>query len=130
MADHQNILAIVIFANTREDIEKLVSALGDIAEIHSGGRPLPETAGPPAPAENAVSPRTAFFAEKTTIPWEDAEGCVSAEMIAPYPSGIPVIRPGEVFSSEILDDLKQIKRAGGRIHGLSDETMKTVTVIM
>ena len=76
-----------------------------------------------------MSPRDAFFAKKKVIPWEEAEGCISAEMIAPYPPGIPVIRPGEIFTHEILHYLKQIRSSGGYIHGLSDETMETITVI-
>ncbi len=129
MADFRNILAIVTYANTKGDIERLVSSLADIAEKHAGGSPLPETPELPAPAGYALSPRTAFFAKKKTIPWEEAAGCVSAESIATYPPGIPLIRPGEIFSAEILDYLKQVRRAGGQIHGLSDETMRTITVI-
>lgn len=129
MADSRNIIAIVTYANTQEDIEKLVSALRDIAQQHPHGDPLPIQTVLPKPAVSAMSPRDAFFAKKKVIPWNDAAGHISAEMIALYPPGIPVIRPGEIFTDEILDLLKQIRSSGGYIHGLSDETMETVTVI-
>ena len=129
MADRQNIVAVVTFANTEEEIERLVFALNDIAEKHSDGKPLPETGKPPGQAVYAMSPRDAFFAEKKRVPWKEAEGQISAEMIAPYPPGIPLIRPGELLTAEILDYLEQVKRSGGSVHGLSDETMETVMVI-
>ncbi len=129
MADSRNIIAIVSYANTQEDIETLVSALSDIAAQHSDGIPLSGTCKVPHQAECVMTPREAFFAKKKVIPWEEAQGCVSAEMIAPYPPGIPVIRPGEIFTAEILDYLKQIRSSGGYIHGLSDETMETLTVV-
>ncbi|MBQ1532800.1 MAG: aminotransferase class I/II-fold pyridoxal phosphate-dependent enzyme [Solobacterium sp.] len=129
MADSRNVIAIVSYANTPEDIEALISALRDIAEEYSDGRPLAESTVLPGQAVCAMSPREAFFAKKKIIPWSEAKGCVSAEMIAPYPPGIPVIRPGEIFTDEILDHLKHVRASGGYIHGLSDETMETVTVI-
>lgn len=129
MADSRNILAIISYANTQEDIEMFVSALSDISAHHSSGIPLCETTKMPQQACCAMSPREAFFAKKKVIPWNEAQGCISAEMIAPYPPGIPVIRPGEIFTSEILDHLKQIRSSGGYIHGLSDETMETLTVV-
>ncbi len=129
MADSRNIIAIVSYANTREDMETLMSALNDISIQHSDGKPLSGTIQLPHQAECALLPREAFFAKKMVIPWEEAQGCVSAEMIAPYPPGIPVIRPGEIFTAEILDHLKQIRTSGGYIHGLSDETMETVTIV-
>ncbi|MCR5450320.1 MAG: hypothetical protein K6F23_13105 [Solobacterium sp.] len=129
MADSRSIVAIVTYANTRDDIEKLVSALRNIAEEYSDGRPLAESTVLPGQAVCAMTPREAFFAKKKIILWSEAKGCVSAEMIAPYPPGIPVIRPGEIFTDEILDHLKHVRASGGYIHGLSDDTMETVTVI-
>ena len=129
MADSRNIVAIVTYANTRKDIDELTAALNDISQQYCGGKPLAENTVLPAQAVRAMSPRDAFFAKKKVIPWEEAEGCISAEMIAPYPPGIPVIRPGEIFTHEILHYLKQIRSSGGYIHGLSDETMETITVI-
>lgn len=125
MADRNNIIAIVTYANTEEDIAILVSALNDIAEKHAYGTPLFEIIKPPVQAQYAISPRDAYFAKKKCIPWEEAEGCISAELIDISPPGIALIRPGEIFTGEILDYLKQTVY----IHGLSDETMKTLLVV-
>ncbi|MCR5794904.1 MAG: aminotransferase class I/II-fold pyridoxal phosphate-dependent enzyme [Solobacterium sp.] len=129
MADRRNFLAIVSYANSREDIDRLVSALERIAKDHPQERPLKELTDPPKQTFCAITPREAFFAGKKTVSWEEAEGCISAEMIDLSPPGIPLIRPGEIFSREILDYLKQIRLAGGLIQGLPDDTMEKVTVI-
>ncbi len=129
MADRNNILAIVSYANSPEDIDMLVSSLNSIAENHSSGSPLPKMAEPPGKARSAISPRDAFFAKKKSVPWKEAEGCVCARMIDISPPGIPLIRPGEIFSADILNYLKQIRLSGAFIQGLADETMETVMII-
>ena len=129
MADRNNILAIVSYANSTEDIKMLVSALNSIAEKHIDGIPLPGMTKPPDQARFAISPRDAYFAKKKAVSWEEAEGRVCAEMIDISPPGIPLIRPGEIFSADILNYLKQIRLSGAYIQGLPDETMETVMVI-
>ena len=43
--------------------------------------------------ETAMTPREAFFAPRETVAAESAGGRVAAEMVAPYPPGIPAIAP-------------------------------------
>ena len=39
------------------------------------------------------------------VPAADAPGRVSAETICPYPPGVPVLAPGEVVTSQLVDGL-------------------------
>ena len=65
-------------------------------------------------ADCRVSPRTAVFS-----PWEHTDiynslGKISADFICAYPPGIPVLAPGELISSEVIENLvhmniKQVK---------------------
>jgi lysine decarboxylase len=41
-------------------------------------------------------PRDAFFAPAETVPFKEAMGRISAELVTPYPPGIPAVAPGEV----------------------------------
>ena len=41
----------------------------------------------------------------------------SAEMIVPYPPGIPIIYEGEIISSEIVKQIKRLQQAGARFQG-------------
>jgi arginine/lysine/ornithine decarboxylase len=137
MADDLNILAIVTFANTIEDMQRLVEALKEIAEKYAGAEPLPAAGKtvplphaekmPPLP-EYVISPREAYFAEKKRIPWKDALGKVSAEMIAPYPPGIPVICPGERISEEAWSYIENVRSRKGHMHGPSDPYLDSLLI--
>ena len=128
MADRNNIVAIITYANSPEDIELLASALRKIAE-QADGKPLPRITDLPRQASCAVAPRDAYFAKKKTVPFAQAQGRISGEMIYIYPPGIPLIRPGETISTDILAYLKQAGQSGAQIQGMTDETLETLTVI-
>ena len=44
--------------------------------------------------ETAVTPRDAFFAPAERVRAEQAAGRVAAEMLSPYPPGVPADRTG------------------------------------
>ena len=58
-----------------------------------------------------------------------AGGRVSAELIAPYPPGIPVLAPGERIKPETVETLQAMHRAGGRIAYAADPTLETFQVL-
>jgi len=58
-----------------------------------------------------------------------AMGRVSAELIAPYPPGVPVLAPGEVISAAALSALQATLADGGRIAYAADPTLTTIQVI-
>ena len=76
-----------------------------------------------------VIPREAFFARRETLAMRDALGRVSAELIAPYPPGIPVVAPGEVVTQDVLDALDQAHESGARIAYAVDPTGATIEVV-
>ena len=59
-----------------------------------------------------MTPREAFFAARETVAAEAAGGRVAAEMVVPYPPGIPAIAPGEVVSQELVDALREAAAGG------------------
>ena len=77
----------------------------------------------------ARSTREAYFAESQMIGAEDSLGRISADLIAPYPPGIPVLAPGEVITQEILHGLITAKHEGIRIAYASDPTLATFRVL-
>ena len=129
LADYRNVLAIVTFANTKEDLDRLVAALKDIAEKNRDGKPLPKARQLPPQPEYVISPREAYFAKKKRIPWAEAVGKISAEMIAPYPPGIPLIYQGERMSQEVWDYLEDVRLRKGHMHGPSDVELNTLQII-
>ena len=59
--------------------------------------PLPAFEAPPLPlvTSPAQSPTQAWTAEHQQVALKDAEGCIAAELLCPYPPGIPLLIPGE-----------------------------------
>jgi arginine decarboxylase len=58
----------------------------------------------------AMTPSDAFahIARRTTerVPIDDLEGRITVGLVTPYPPGIPLLIPGEVFNKKIVDYLK------------------------
>ncbi|MER6563767.1 ornithine decarboxylase [Streptomyces sp. NPDC001027] len=78
--------------------------------------------------EQAVLPRTAFFAEAEHVPAERAVGRVSAETLSPYPPGVPVLAPGEVITREVVDYLRTGVAAGMLVPDAADPSLDTLRV--
>ncbi|WP_244199584.1 hypothetical protein [Amycolatopsis thailandensis] len=74
-------------------------------------------------------PRDAFFADTEHVPLAKATGRVSAEMISPYPPGVPAIAPGEVFTDAVVDYLGSGVRTGMFIYDAADPDLDTVRVV-
>ncbi|MCH5300810.1 MAG: aminotransferase class I/II-fold pyridoxal phosphate-dependent enzyme [Ruminococcus sp.] len=47
-----------------------------------------------------------------TIPLDNSNGRVSLEYIFAYPPGIPLIVPGEIISDEVINEIKNLQKAG------------------
>ncbi|HBE16554.1 MAG TPA: arginine decarboxylase, partial [Cyanobacteria bacterium UBA11367] len=54
------------------------------------------------------SPRQAFFAPTETLAIEKTPGKISAETVAPYPPGIPIIIPGERIEQGTIEYLQKV----------------------
>jgi arginine decarboxylase len=76
-----------------------------------------------------LSPRDAFFAKTKTVLIEDAIGQISADLICPYPPGIPVLMPGELITTAAIEYLKTIAAAGGVITGSDDQSLNHIQII-
>ena len=59
----------------------------------------------------------------------EAAGRISADLIAPYPPGVPVVTPGEVLTQEILTGLAEVAAEGVRIAYSTDPTLATYRVL-
>jgi arginine decarboxylase len=130
MADRDTIIPIVTLADDEAAVSRFTAALVSIVEAHRGPRrsPVPAASWTVIP-EMAMPPRDAFFCRNETLSAREAVGRVSAELVAPYPPGVPVLAPGEVITSAALDALRAARADGGRIAYAADPTLATVQVI-
>jgi arginine decarboxylase len=131
MADRDTMVPMVTMLDTPETVGRLRDSL--LAGLREQGdvnpRPVALAAQWTAAAPRAMSPREAFFARHQTVPATDAIGRVSAELIAPYPPGIPVVVPGEVLTEDTLRALRGAAADGVRIAYAADPSLASYQVV-
>ena len=129
-ADRDVIVAIVSLADTDETLEALTDSLVESLERHRGEpRPVVSPAAYQVEPVATLPPRRAFFAAVETVPLSEAVGRTCAELVAPYPPGIPVLAPGELLTAETLAALGQARSAGVRIAYAADAGLQTLRVV-
>lgn len=74
-------------------------------------------------------PRDAYFGPVEHVPATEAVGRLAAEVISPYPPGVPVVIPGEVIEQEALDHLLDGVRAGMLLPDAADPQLRTIRVV-
>ena len=129
-ADRDVLIALVSLVDTEYTVGRLADSIAESIERHRG-TPR-ETVGPAAYSVKptvAVPPREAFFAAAEAVATEEAVGRVSAELIAPYPPGIPVLAPGEEVTQAVIEALRSARAAGVRIAYAADPTLSTIRVV-
>lgn len=138
LADYENVLAVVTFANTLEDMDRLIEACRWIsreAEIsktmfQKGHECNKYNIKLPAIPEQAMTPRQAYFSQAAGTPWRDAVGKISAQTVAPYPPGIPVIYPGERITREVWEYIEAFRKDGRHMHGAKDGKLEQIRTVL
>lgn len=62
------------------------------------------------------------------MPADRAVGRVCAEMLTPYPPGIPAALPGELLDQAVVDYLRTGAEAGMLVPDATDSTVGTIRV--
>jgi arginine/lysine/ornithine decarboxylase len=133
-ADSIGIVMNITYADTAELLQRLVWALTEIAargpltgEAHKTRAGL--HLAPPPFARLAMTPRAAFFGETRALPLRECVGQVGAEVVTPYPPGVPVLGPGEEITADLVEYLAEVRRRGLAVHGPHDPTLATLRVV-
>lgn len=114
--DLGNILAYISLGDKNKDIERLISALGDIKRLYKralGDVPASEYINP----QVVLSPQAAFYGEKEHRLIDECRGAVCAEFVMCYPPGIPLLSPGERITEEIINYIHYAKEKGCLVTG-------------
>jgi len=123
----------VVFSLTYTDDTTALGRLADAVEALAADPPTGDGPAPHIPEleqlnlEQAMNPREAYFA--TTEQVTDPVGRISAEMISPYPPGVPAILPGERFNEPVVEYLRAGLAAGMTLPDAADPTLKTFRVV-
>lgn len=130
MADRDTVVAMITLADDDTSVGRLTDVLLD-AIAGSGGEPRAAEAAAhwTHQAPQALSPRDAFFAAHRAVALDASLGLVSAEVVAPYPPGVPLLVPGEVITADTLAALRSARATGARIAYAADDSLRTVQVV-
>ncbi|WP_307161575.1 aminotransferase class I/II-fold pyridoxal phosphate-dependent enzyme [Streptomyces rishiriensis] len=132
LSDHRRIGAQLTHGDDRETTGELLAALKDLVDAAPDLAPAPRIEVP-TPAElrmaQGLLPRDAFFGPAENVALDRAAGRIAAEMITPYPPGIPAVLPGERLTEPVLRYLSTGLAAGMNLPDPSDPQLRTIRVV-
>lgn len=135
LGDSRRVVAVISYADGDAEAGRLADALEDLARRRPpADRPAdrPALTLPPLPGldlELVMTPREAFFAPAERVPAGQAPGRIAAEMMSPYPPGVPVIAPGERISEAAVQYLRSGAEAGMLLPDATDPSAGTFRVV-
>jgi arginine/lysine/ornithine decarboxylase len=140
LADLFNCLALFTIGTTRDAADRLVYGVKELAredrpiDVFSPSgvlerRLTTKTYALPSIPPIRMLPRDAFLAVTEHVPFKKSSGRICAEVITPYPPGIPVLSPGEEITPETIAYLELEKKAGVRMQGPFDTELRTIRVV-
>jgi arginine decarboxylase len=131
LATHATMVLLLGIAQSPLSLERVAGDLDEIVKRISREGTADALVRPTKALENemAVPPRDAFLGEAEVVAVDDAVDRISCESIAGYPPGIPALLPGERITTEVIEYLRELRDAGARLHGASDPSFATITVL-
>lgn len=131
MADFENIVFITTVADNQESMNKLLEALKELRSMKGLGYHerqqsvsteiraiIREYNNKLVSGSQELPPWKAYSLEKEGIRLDSSVGRICADIVTPYPPGIPVLYPGEIISSLTVEYIRDIISAGGKVSGM------------
>lgn len=128
LGDIANVLAYISIGDRERDTERLIGALEEIKRKYSRNNADLYTQEYIEP-KVAVSPQSAFYAEKESLPLLETKGRICSEFVMCYPPGIPILAPGEEITGEILEYIVYAKEKGCSMTGPEDPQIERLNVL-
>jgi lysine decarboxylase len=130
MADNDTVVFLATLVDTKKDFDDLAKVLIPILkELESAPRQSATALSWSIIPQVGTTMRSAYFAQTEMVSAGNAQGRISADLIAPYPPGVAVVAPGEILTEQILTGLAASKSAGVRIAYATDATLATYRVV-
>ena len=130
MADRDTIVPLVTVADDDAAVDRFVDVIAAAIDQHRGApRVVVPSVSWTVEPQTVMPPRDAFFARHETVAMSAAVGRVCAELVAPYPPGIPVLAPGERVTEASVAGLRVAHAAGIQVRYAADPTLETLHVV-
>ncbi|MFL5809348.1 MAG: hypothetical protein ACJ749_07480, partial [Flavisolibacter sp.] len=129
---HRHLMALISIADTDETIDLLIESIKGLCKWAKSSKPgsyidLPHHRD--LGTELVMTPTKAFFKPTRQVSIDEAEGEIIAEMVSPYPPGIPRLIPGERVTAPIIEYLKKGRDAGMFVLDPTDQKLKKLRVV-
>jgi lysine decarboxylase len=130
LADLDTVVPIISVNDDLASVDKFVDGVqASLNRQRSEPRPVLPSISWTVEPDVVMSPRDAYFADHRTVSAQEAIGEVSAELVAPYPPGIPVLTPGERITQAAVTGLEAVMSHGTQVRYAADPTLKTFQVV-
>ncbi|MFL5811844.1 MAG: aminotransferase class I/II-fold pyridoxal phosphate-dependent enzyme [Flavisolibacter sp.] len=129
---HRHLMAFISVADTDETVDQLIQAIKALHKWAKAEKPDSYVDMPhhrELGTELIMTPTKAFFRPTRQVSLDEAEGEIIAEMVSPYPPGIPRLIPGERVTASIIDYLKKGRDAGMFVLDPTDQKLKKLRVV-
>jgi arginine decarboxylase len=143
MADQQHVLLVFSLATSMEDADRLAGAFSHIStkfalekkEIQrsvSNNLFIPQTGriSPPILFDLHQRGFRGTVENVRPAPLNEAVNAYAAEMVIPYPPGIPILYSGEIITPLTAEYLMQMADMGAKFHGVKDPELKTIQIFI
>ncbi|MBE3578398.1 MAG: aminotransferase class I/II-fold pyridoxal phosphate-dependent enzyme [Caldanaerobacter subterraneus] len=127
MSDVYNILAMVTVGDDEKRVKMLLEGLKKLSKnrkrVKFGDRILF-----PSLPEMELTPSEAVRKKKVRVPFEKAEGAISADFVTPYPPGVPLICPGERIEKDMVKYIEVLYNKGTKVLGIQDNLLSVCEI--
>ncbi len=130
MAAENYVLGILSMMDTEAGVDRLIRALRETdRELEcSGSRGGRQKlyGGSGKQTESVMNMAMACELPWEEIPLEEGRGRIAAEVVGPYPPGIPWAVPGERFSGEMIRRLSILNKEGRTVQGIKNGGIRVI----
>ncbi|HEY5524045.1 MAG TPA: aminotransferase class I/II-fold pyridoxal phosphate-dependent enzyme [Clostridium sp.] len=125
MSFHSGVVLILSPFKAEESLQKLYEVIErlEMEEIKDNSKVISFN---PSIPKKALEPFEVLAYQGKTSCLDNAVGKIAREAIVPYPPGIPLICPGEIFNEEIIKVVKTYLNAGCTVLGVDKENINIV----
>ena len=129
LSDMNNLLFLITFADNIQILNKLIFNLNNLLlnnkltfTSNNFNSHIPHS-------ELILTPREAFYSSSISVNLKESINSICAEEVTFYPPGIPILQPGELITSEIVEYIEANKNIGRRLIGATDTSLNNIKII-
>lgn len=122
MSDTRWVLALITLGDSETSVCALAQALRQLCQGHAGTIPRSHAciSWPDLPTAR-LSMGKASFAPGRPVALSHAAGKLSADFITPYPPGVPLLVPGELWNQQLVEYVQEIRKQQWYVRGVTEE---------